>query len=58
MNAELAAKAKGQWFRICVPATNKIARSMYESLGFREHEVQLEKALGEESTLDEGGEGA
>jgi len=58
MNAELAAKAKGQWFRICVSATNKIARSMYESLGFREHEVQLEKALGEESTLDEGGEGA
>ncbi len=31
---------------------------MYESLGFREHEIQLEKKLGEQSTLDEGGEGA
>ena len=30
---------------------------MYESLGFKDHEIQLEKELGQRSTLDEGGEG-
>lgn len=34
-----------QWLRIYVLATNETARSMYESLGFRENEIQLEKKL-------------
>ncbi len=57
--AELYARdCNVQLLRICVLATNETARSMYESLGFKEYEIQFEKELGRQSNLNGGGQGA